>query len=143
MRYELNRNEDYGLEPFFKEFFDLPVVDEKYAGRNYMRTDISDEGDHYEMKIDLPSVKKEDVKVSLDDGYLTVTASNNYENSENDKHGKFIRKERFYGSYSRSYYVGDDIDAKAIKAKLDSGVLNITLPKSKEEEKKENQIVVE
>ena len=96
--------QNYGLyNPFFDDFFK-----EDNSFSTMMKTDIKENNDHYEMKIELPEVKKEDVKLSLDDGYLTVNAV--FKNDNDEKEGKFIRRERSYGSFSRSYYVGDNIE---------------------------------
>ena len=89
--------QNYGLyNPFFDDFFK-----EDNSFSTMMKTDIKENNDHYEMKIELPEVKKEDVKLSLDDGYLTVNAV--FKNDSDEKEGKFIRRERFYGSCSRSF----------------------------------------
>ena len=93
------------------------------------------------MKIDLPEVKKEDIHISLKDGTLTVSAEYNSENNEKDKHGKYLCRERHYGTYSRSYYVGDEVKYEDIKAKLDNGVLNLTIAKKEAKEEKQDQYI--
>ena len=87
------------------------------------------------MHIYLPAIKKENIKVSLADGYLTVSV-NYSENNEEKKDGKYLRRERQYGSYSRTYYVGDQIKEDGIHAKLEDGVLTLNLVKPVEPEKK-------
>ena len=120
--------QNYGLyNPFFDDFFK-----EDNSFSTMMKTDIKENNDHYEMKIELPEVKKEDVKLSLDDGYLTVNAV--FKNDSDEKEGKFIRRERSYGSFSRSYYVGDNIKEEDVKAKLDNGVLTLCIKKVDEKE---------
>ena len=100
-KYLISRNNPFGLiDPFFDDFFE-----KENRGYSLMKTDITDEGDHYLMKIDLPEVKKDDIKISLKDGSLTISAEYNNENNQKDKHGKYICRERHYGTYSRSYYV--------------------------------------
>ena len=108
-----------------------------YTTANYdlMKTDVKDAGDHYELEMEMPGVEKENIKAELKDGYLTVTAQQNTNKDEKDKEGNYIRRERYSGSYSRSYYVGD-VDRESIKAKLDNGVLSIIVPKAKAEEQK-------
>ncbi len=126
----------YGfLDPFFDELFS----EKGYSLNDVMRTDIKDEEDHYELKVEVPEIKKENLKLSLDDGYLTINASFNSNNDEN-KHGKYIHRERKYGSFSRSFYVGKALKEEDIRAKLNDGVLTLIVPKEetikKNEEKK-------
>lgn len=96
-----------------------------------MKTDIVETEDSYLLAIDLPGMDKNNIEMSLKEGYLTVTASNNKqkENSVN-----YIRRERFYGTCSRTYYVGEGIREKDVKAKYADGVLVVTVPKEKEPE---------
>ena len=77
--------------------------------KNLMKTDIRDMKDHYEMLIDLPGFKKDEMKIELNDGYLTISAEKGLDKDETDKNGSLIRQERYAGSLSRSYYVGEDI----------------------------------
>ncbi len=128
------KNDNYGiLDPLFDELF--------FGNKNkheVMKTDIKDEGDHYLMKIDLPEVKKENIKLSLEDGYLIVSTKFDYNNEDKEKNN-YIRRERHYGNCSRSYYLGDDITEEDIKAKLQDGVLTLNVkkvdPKAKETKK--------
>ncbi len=126
----------YGLiDPFFDELFN----DKGYRTSDIMKTDIKEEGDHYELKVEVPEIKKEDLKLSLEDGYLTINATFKDENNEKSE-GKYIRRERRYGNYTRSFYVGDSLKEEDIKAKLNNGVLYLNVPKEetvkKVEEKK-------
>ena len=121
------RNYVTTYDPFFDLFFHEPR--NKY---NYMMdTDIIDKKDHYLMRVNIPNVNKEDVKVALNDGYLTITVEvkNEKDNEE------YILRERTYSSYERSYYVGEDIHYEDIKAKLNNNVLELTISKPKEEVK--------
>lgn len=113
--------------------------------KDLMKTDIRDLKDHYEMLIDLPGFKKEDLKIRLEDGYLTILAEKGLDKEEKEKGGSFIRQERYSGSLSRSFYVGENVEEKDIQAKLDGGVLAITVPKKEEKEQlpKENYIEIE
>ncbi|WP_281627259.1 Hsp20/alpha crystallin family protein, partial [Traorella massiliensis] len=107
--------------------------------RNWMKTDIKDAGDSYELDMDLPGFKKEDVKIELENGYLTISADKNHEVDDKDDKGNYIRQERYYGSCSRSFYVGEDVTHEDIKARFESGVLHLNIPKKdqpKVEEKK-------
>ena len=121
-------------EGFFDDFFDGAFGG--YGRTDLMRTDIKDMDQEYEVTMNMPGVKKEDVKAELKDGYLTVKASVNSGNDEKDKEGKYIRRERYSGSCSRSFYVGEDVTQEEIKAKFEDGTLKLTIPK-KEEKKPE------
>lgn len=102
-----------------------------------MKTDIKDTDQGYEITMNLPGVKKEDVTAELKDGYLTISAVSNSENSEKDTNGRYIRRERFSGSCSRSFYVGEDMTQEDIKARFENGTLKMMIPK------KESQPAVE
>lgn len=128
------RKENYGIfDPLFDELF----LNDR-TKHEVMKTDIQDEGDHYLMKIDLPEIKKENIKLSLEDGYLTVSTKVDYQNEVKEKNN-YIRRERHYGNYSRSYYLGEDVTEEDIKAKLQDGVLTLNVkkvdPKAKETKK--------
>ena len=110
--------------------------------KNLMKTDVKENEHDFEIFVDLPGFKKEDLKLDLTDGYITISANKTLE--EEDKK-KYIRKERFYGSVSRSFYVGDSIKKEDIKAKFDNGVLTLSFPKVEPKEEKEpiNYIAIE
>ena len=109
-----------------------------------MRTDIRESEAGYELDIDLPGYKKEDVKAELKDGYLTVSAETKQNNDEKDDNGKYIRRERYYGTCSRSFYVGEEVTQEDIRARFEDGILKLLVPKKeavpKVEEKKYIQI---
>jgi HSP20 family protein len=105
------------------------------------QVDIVDKNDHYEIKADLPGVKKEDLKVNLENGILTIEASHKEEKTE-EKDGKVIRKERRTGRFMRSFSLGENVQDKDIKADFKDGVLCITAPKLKLEAPKARQISV-
>ena len=95
-----------------------------------MKTDVKETDAGYELDIDLPGYKKEDVKAELKDGYMTISAEKKSEDGEKDeKSGKYLRRERYYGSCSRSFYVGEDMTEEDIKAKFEDGILKISVPK--------------
>ena len=104
-----------------------------------MKTDIKEHDGGFELEIDLPGYKKEDVKAELKDGYLTVTASRNDSNEEKDENGKYIRRERFVGTCSRSFYVGEAVTEEDIKGKFENGILKIDVPKKEIEPKAEEK----
>ena len=110
--------------------------------KNLMKTDVKENEHDFEIFVDLPGFKKEDLKLDLTDGYITISANKTLD--EEDKK-KYIRKERFYGSVSRSFYVGDSIKKEDIKAKFDNGVLTLSIPKVEPKEEKEpnNYIAIE
>src|SRR5699024_1560807 len=98
-------------EDLFNDWFSFPDFDKKYYGKNtdqVMKTDIKEKDKEYEVDIELPGYKKEDVKAELKDGYLTISAAKNVSTEDKKEDGKYIRKERFSGNVSRSFYVGED-----------------------------------
>ena len=107
-----------------------------------MKTDVKELKDGYELSIDLPGVKKEDIQANLKDGCLTVNATTAQTNDEKDSDGRFIRRERYAGTFSRSFYVGENVTEQDIKAQYRDGVLTLDIPK-KEPVKKlpENKII--
>ena len=120
----------------FDDFFDFPYVDDKKAERklyghnaaNLMKTDIQEYDDGYQLEIDLPGFKKDEVHAELKDGYLVVSAEKGLDKDEEDKKGRLLRQERYAGSCSRSFYVGD-VKPEDVKAKYESGVLSVLVPK--------------
>ena len=126
---------DFPFEKDFeKEFF--PSKNNPLYGKhakNMMKTDVKELDDHFEVDIDLPGFKKDEVSAQLKDGYLTISASKGLDKDEKDKKtGKYIRQERYAGSMSRSFYVGEDISQDEIKAKYENGILQLTIPKKEE-----------
>lgn len=94
-----------------------------------MKTDVKETKDAYELHIDLPGYKKDEVTAQLKDGYMTITAQKDSSKEEKDEEKKYIRRERYYGNCSRSFYVGDQVTEEDIKAKFEDGILQITVPK--------------
>ena len=124
-------------ENLFDDWFDdfpfrsLENVDRKLYGKHAARemlTDVKEHENNYEVLMDLPGFKKEDINLQLENGYLTVSATKSHEDEKN-KHGKLIRQERFSGSMQRTFYVGDKLTEEDIKAKFEHGVLNLEIPK--------------
>lgn len=118
---------------FFEDVFDDPFFERKDI--KLMKTDIKEEDGNVVVEIDLPGYEKEDIKVDLEDGYLTVKAEKN-EKKEDERKGKYIRRERFMGMCSRSYYVGNSVRHEDIKANFKNGILTLTYPKNTEIEGK-------
>ena len=98
-------------------------------GKNLMKTDVRETENSYELDVDLPGFKKDEVNVDLKDGYLTISAAKGVDKDEQDKAGRYIRQERYTGQCSRSFYVGDTVEAKDISAKYEDGILKLSLPK--------------
>lgn len=140
-------------ESLFDEFFNddflrsEPRSTRRYAtpATSVMKTDIKETDNSFELDIDLPGYKKEDVNAELKDGYMTITAQKDSQNDEKDKEGNYIRRERFYGSCSRSFYVGKDITEEDIKARFEDGILKVSVPKkeAKEEVPQKKFIAIE
>ena len=124
--------------PFGKDFekeFEksmFPAKNPLYGkhAKNLMKTDVRETDDAYEVDIDLPGFKKDEVTAELKDGYITISASKGLDKDEQDKKtGKYIRKERYAGSMSRSFYVGEDVTQDEISAKFENGILQLKVPK--------------
>ena len=112
--------------------FSFPDIDKALYGKhakNEMKTDVRETEDGYELDIDLPGFKKDEVTAQLDNGYLTIQASKGLDKEQKDKKGKYIRKERYAGSMSRSFYVGDAITEEDVHAKYEEGILKLSVPK--------------
>ena len=112
--------------------FSFPDIDKALYGKhakNEMKTDVRETEDGYELDIDLPGFKKDEVTAQLDNGYLTIQASKGLDKEQKDKKGKYIRKERYAGSMSRSFYVGDAITEEDVHAKYEAGILKLFVPK--------------
>ncbi len=132
-------------EDLFDSFMrDFPFYDDKdmkklekrlYGrhGKNMMKTDIKETDDSYELEMDLPGFTKDEVKVSLEDGYLTISAAKGLDKDEQDKKsGRYIRKERYAGACERTFYVGDSVAQEDVKGEFKHGILKLTIPKKVE-----------
>lgn len=109
---------------FFSDPFDF-FGDGSIAG---FKTDITDEGDHYKLEADLPGFEKNDIRIEINDSTLTLSAERHSEHEDKDKHGKYVRCERSYGSFRRDFDISN-IKADDIKARYHNGVLTLTMPK--------------
>ena len=123
----------------FDDFFNTPFFTRTES--NMMKTDIKEHDNCYDLTIDLPGVKKDDIKAELNDGYLTVSAESNTSKDEKDDNGKYICRERYSGSYSRSFYVGDAVTEQDISAKFENGTLKLTVPKKEALPEKQNKYI--
>ncbi len=128
-------------EDLFDDWFDFPFyedrmgdkVEKKLYGRhakNLMKTDVKEKDNGYEVVIDLPGFKKDEVKVSLENGYMTIEATKGLDKDEKEKDsGRYIRRERYAGAMQRSFYVGDNITKEDIKGEFKHGILTLFVPK--------------
>ncbi len=114
-------------ENFWDGFMGYPFRGDEMNG--LMNTDVRDTDQGYEVTIDIPGVEKENVKAELKDGYLTVEAVTENKQDEKNTEGRYIRRERYYGSCSRSFYVGEDVTQEDIRAKFEDGTLKLLIPK--------------
>ncbi len=125
-------------ESLFDDLMDFPFDKELFGHRNplygkhaqnIMKTDIKESDTAYEMDIDLPGFKKEDVSAKLENGYLTITAAKGLDKDEKNDEGVYIRRERYTGQCARTFYVGEAVTQEDIKAKFEDGILKVTIPK--------------
>lgn len=141
-------------ENLFDDLFDdafqmRPLYDVNNAlygkhAKAVMKTDVRELDDGYEVAVDLPGFKKDEVKVDLKDGYLTISASKGLDKNEEDKKGRYIRQERYAGQCSRSFYVGENVQPKDVHATFEDGILKLTLPKAAQQKLPEtNTIAIE
>ena len=138
-------------ENLFDEFFDdFPMprefrnIDRRLYGKNAareMKTDVHEHEDHFEVDIDLPGFKKDEITLSLEKGYLTVTAAKGLDKDQTTKKGKVIRQERYAGSLQRSFYVGEALTDQDITARFENGVLSLNIPKKDARKLPEKKVI--
>lgn len=131
-------------ENLFDEFFDddFPMIPMRSIrnplygknAKNLMKTDVRETDDTYELDVDLPGFKKDEVQLDLKDGYLTISAAKGLDKDQEDKKGKYIRQERYAGACSRSFFVGEGIEPRDVSAKFEDGILRVSLPKQVKKE---------
>ena len=137
------RNNNLGFS-LFDNMFDDMFRDPFFTNSNntkLMKTDIQEKDNNYILDMDLPGYEKEDIKAQLKDGYLTITAQKNTSNDDKDEEGNYIRRERYCGKCSRSFYVGDSIKEEDIKANFNNGILELTFPKEAEQKEEEMKYI--
>ena len=124
-----NLFDDDWMFPFDSDFFgkNNPLYG-KHA-KNLMKTDVRETESSYEVDIDLPGFKKDEIKAQLENGYLTVSAAKGLDKDEQDQKGKYIRQERYAGAMSRSFYIGEEVSQDEIRAKYENGILRLTIQK--------------
>ena len=137
----------------FDSWFDAPV-EKRFFGKknplygkhakNLMKTDVKETDDGYQVAVDLPGFKKDEIKIKLENGTLTINAAKGLDKDEKNKEGKYVRRERYAGSMSRSFYVGEHVTAEQVHPKYENGILTFEIPKNKEPiEEKEKFIAIE
>lgn len=138
-------------DDFFDEFFDFPRMrmpedaEHKLYGKHVtgiMKTDVREKDGNYELDIDLPGFKKDEISITLENGYLIVGACKAVNEEEKDDKGRVLRKERYSGAMQRSFYVGEGLDEGDVRAKFEDGVLSLTFPKEKEPELPEKKTIM-
>jgi len=132
-----NTNELGFMDDFFDDFFGRPSI----RNGNVMRTDIRQVESGYQLDIDVPGFGKDEIRITLENGYLTVEAKKEETNEKKEIH--FLRRERFLGSAARSFFVGEDIAEKDIKASYDKGILTLSIPKQGTNVKEKRFISIE
>ena len=141
-------------ENLFDDFMDFPFDNDFWGRKNplygknakrMMKTDIRETDGSYELDVDLPGFKKDEIQASLENGYLTISAAKGLDKDEKDKEGKYIRQERYAGAMSRSFYVGDEVTQEEIKAKYEDGILKLSIPKKEKKPavEQDNHIAIE
>ena len=136
-----NLFDDFMDFPFEREFFGRKNPLYGKNEKNMMKTDVKELDHAYELDIDLPGFKKEEVTARLENGYLTISAAKGLDKDEKNKEGKYIRRERYAGAMSRSFYVGDDVKQEEIRAKFEDGILRLTVPKQDAQKVEENKYI--
>ena len=136
-------------ENLFDDWFESPIEKTFFGERNplygkhaknLMKTDVRETDSSYELAIDLPGFKKEDIQAQLKNGYLTISASKGLDKDETDKEGRYIRQERYTGQCCRTFYVGDGISQEEIRAKFEDGILKLSVPKKQPKAIESSQI---
>ena len=137
-------------ESLFDDWMDFPFrgfasdVDHKLYGKHaahVMKTDLKEHDEGYELKVDLPGFKKDQIQLHLENGYLTVQAAKGLEENEKDKKGKLVHQERYSGSMARSFYVGENLTEEDIKARFEDGVLTLDFPKAEQKKLQERRYI--
>ena len=131
----------FDFDDFDKEFNRMmrPLYG-KHA-QNMMKTDVRETDNSYELDIDLPGFKKDEIKVELDNGYLSISAAKGLDKDEENKDGKYIRRERYAGAMNRTFYVGDNLTQQDIQAKFEDGILKISVPKKDVQQIEQNKYI--
>lgn len=135
----------------FDDMFDFDDFDKEFNrmmrplygkhAQNMMKTDVRETDNSYELDIDLPGFKKDEITVQLDNGYLSISASKGLDKDEEKKDGKYIRRERYAGAMNRTFYVGSQLTQQDIQAKFEDGILKISVPKKDVQQIEQNKYI--
>ena len=135
----------------FDDMFDFDDFDKEFNrmmrplygkhAQNMMKTDVRETDNSYELDIDLPGFKKDEIKFELDNGYLSISAAKGLDKDEEKKDGKYIRRERYAGAMNRTFYVGDNLTQQDIQAKFEDGILKIIVPKKDVQQIEQNKYI--
>ena len=139
-----NLFDDWFEFPEFPDFKNLDKAERKLYGRHanrMMKTDVHEHDDHYELDIDLPGFKKDEITIELNNGYLVVSAAKGLDEKDENK-GRLIRQERYTGSMQRSFYVGDAVTEEEVTAKFEHGVLKLSVPKQEQPKVPEKKTIM-
>lgn len=129
------------FDDFMEDAFKSPIFG--HREKNLMKTDIKESDSGYELDMDLPGFKKEDIQIELRDGYVTISAQRAMEKNEKDERtGRYVRQERYSGACSRSFYVGKDVKQEDMKARFEDGILHLEFPKTDYKRVEENQRIL-
>ena len=129
------------FDDFMEDAFKSPIFGKRE--KNLMKTDIRENENGYELDMDLPGFKKDEITVNLRDGYVTISAERGMERNEKDeKTGKFVRQERYSGSCQRSFYVGEDVKQEDMKARFEDGILHLEFPKASPKQVEESHRIL-
>ena len=132
------------FDDFFDDSFGMMNARSPLYGkhaRNLMKTDIRETDTNYELAIDLPGFKKDEIHIELKNGYLTISAAKGLDKDEKTSEGKYIRQERYTGACSRSFYVGDAVEPEDVSAKFEDGILTISVPKNVKKQLPKNSAI--
>lgn len=137
-------------EDLFDDFMNFPFEGDFFGGKNplygkhqknLMKTDIRETESGYELDIDLPGFKKDEINAKLENGYLTISAAKGLDKDEQDKKGNYIRRERYAGSMSRSFFVGEGVTQEDVHAKFEDGILKLSVPKKAAKEVEQQRYI--
>lgn len=127
--------------PFEREFFSRPASAYEKKETDLMKTDVKELSDSYEVDIDLPGFKKENISAKLENGYLTISAAKGADPEEKNQEGRYIRRERYIGQCSRTFYVGKEMTQEDIHAKFEDGILKLTIPKKDQKQAEQKKYI--
>ena len=136
-----NLFDDFMTTPWEREFFGGKNPLYGKHQKNIMKTDVREKDDVYEVDIDLPGFKKDEITAKLENGYLTVSAQKGLNKDQKDENGRYIRRERYAGHCSRSFYIGEGVEQEEIKARFEDGILRLTVPRKEKKQVEQKKYI--